>query len=125
MGVWGVVLVVCVCVGVGGVVLCRSVCVCDLLIFLHLLFCSRAYSAAGAIGSEALQSMRTVASFGLERRTARRYNAELAVAERVGVAQAWLSGLSVATLLSVTNIYSRLETKRTTTDAIIKLTPSI
>jgi len=35
LGVWGVVLVVCVCVGVGGVVLCRRVCVCDLLIFLH------------------------------------------------------------------------------------------
>ena len=35
MGVWGVVRVVCACVGVGGVVLCRCVCVCDLLIFLH------------------------------------------------------------------------------------------
>jgi len=36
LGVWGVVLVVCVCVGVGGVVLCRcSVGGCDLLIFLH------------------------------------------------------------------------------------------
>ena len=35
--VWGVVLVVCVCVCVvvGGVVLCRCVCVCDLLIFLQ------------------------------------------------------------------------------------------
>jgi len=35
--VWGVVLVVCVCVCVvvGGVVLCQCVCVCDLLIFLH------------------------------------------------------------------------------------------
>ena len=33
MGVWGVVLVVCVCVVVAGVVLCRCVCcVCDLLI---------------------------------------------------------------------------------------------
>jgi len=32
--VWGVVLVVCVCVGVGGVVLCW--CVCDLLIFLYI-----------------------------------------------------------------------------------------
>ena len=32
-GAWGVVLVVCLCVGVGGVVLC-GVCVCDLLIFL-------------------------------------------------------------------------------------------
>jgi len=27
LGVWGVVLVVCACVGVGGVVLCRCVCV--------------------------------------------------------------------------------------------------
>jgi len=36
--VWGVVLVVCVCVGVGCVVLCRymCVCVCDLLIFLPI-----------------------------------------------------------------------------------------
>ena len=34
MGVWGVVLIVCLCVGVGGVVLCRCVRVCDLLIFL-------------------------------------------------------------------------------------------
>jgi len=34
LGIWGVVLVVSVCVGVGGVVLCRCVCVCDLLIFL-------------------------------------------------------------------------------------------
>jgi len=33
LGGWGVVLVVCVCVDVGGVVLCRRVCVCDLLIF--------------------------------------------------------------------------------------------
>jgi len=32
LGVWGVVLVVCVCVG--GVDLCRCVCVCDLLIVL-------------------------------------------------------------------------------------------
>ena len=42
LGGWGVVLVVCVCVGVRGVVRCRRVCVCvcvcvcDLLIFLHL-----------------------------------------------------------------------------------------
>ena len=34
LGVWGVVLIVCLCVGVGGVVLCRCVRVCDLLIFL-------------------------------------------------------------------------------------------
>jgi len=34
--VWGLVCCSCrVCVGVGGVVLCRCVCVCDLLIFLH------------------------------------------------------------------------------------------
>ena len=36
LGVWGVVLVVCKCVGVWGVVLCR-VCVCDQLIFLQVL----------------------------------------------------------------------------------------
>ena len=36
LGVWGVVLVVCVCVGAGGVVLCRCVCVGDLLICLPL-----------------------------------------------------------------------------------------
>ena len=35
MFVWGGVLVVCVCVSVSGVVLCRCVRVCDLLIFLH------------------------------------------------------------------------------------------
>jgi len=34
LGVWGVVLVVCVCVDVGCVVLCRGVCVCGVLIFL-------------------------------------------------------------------------------------------
>jgi len=39
MGVWGVVLVVCVFVGVEGVVLCRCVCMCDLLIFLHEPLC--------------------------------------------------------------------------------------
>jgi len=43
LGVWGVVLVVCVCFGVGGDVLCRCVrvCVCDLLIFLHLRYVHR------------------------------------------------------------------------------------
>jgi len=35
----------------------------------HLLFCSRAYATAGAIGSEALQYIRTVALFGWERGT--------------------------------------------------------
>ena len=35
MGDWGVVLVVRVCVGVGGVVLLSCACACDLLIFLH------------------------------------------------------------------------------------------
>jgi len=37
LGVWGVVLVVCVCVGVSvsGVLFSVGVCVCDLLIFLH------------------------------------------------------------------------------------------
>jgi len=38
VGVWGVVLVVCVCFGVGGAVLCRCVCVlCDMLTFLQYL----------------------------------------------------------------------------------------
>jgi len=35
LGDWGVVLVVRVCVGVGGVVLLSCACACDLLIFLH------------------------------------------------------------------------------------------
>jgi len=37
LGVWGVVLVVCVCVSVSGVLFSVGVCVCvcDLLIFLH------------------------------------------------------------------------------------------
>jgi len=33
--VWLFGLLFCGCIGVGGVVLCRSVCVCDLLIFLR------------------------------------------------------------------------------------------
>ena len=33
LGVWADVLVVCVCVGAGGLVICR--CVCDLLIYVH------------------------------------------------------------------------------------------
>jgi len=35
LGVWGVVLVVCVCVSVSGVLFSVGVCVCDLLIFLQ------------------------------------------------------------------------------------------
>ena len=35
LGVWGVVLVVCVCESVSGVLFSVGVCVCDQLIFLH------------------------------------------------------------------------------------------
>jgi len=35
LGFWGLVLVVCVCVSVSGVLFSVGVCVCDLLIFLH------------------------------------------------------------------------------------------
>jgi len=40
-GVWGVVLVVCVCVGVEGFVLCRCVCVCVTLAFARYCFTPR------------------------------------------------------------------------------------
>lgn len=59
-----------------------------------------AYAAAGAIASEALSSMRTVASFGLERVVAERYERKLARAERFGISFVWQAGLAMSVLVA-------------------------
>ena len=59
-----------------------------------------AYATAGGIASEALNSIRTVAAFGLERRVHSIYKASLAQAERAAIRESWLAGLAFSTFLA-------------------------
>jgi ATP-binding cassette subfamily B (MDR/TAP) protein 1 len=54
-----------------------------------------AYGAANAVATEALGALRTVVAFGRERLEAARYGAQLAVAERAGVAKGAASGAAL------------------------------
>jgi ATP-binding cassette subfamily B (MDR/TAP) protein 1 len=59
-----------------------------------------AYAAAGAVASETIGSMRTVASLGLERSAAARYERRLARAERFGIAFVWQAGLAMSAMVA-------------------------
>eukprot|EP00962_Isochrysis_galbana_P054222 scaffold25750_cov146-Isochrysis_galbana.AAC.1 len=59
-----------------------------------------AYAAAGAVASEAIGSMRTVASLGLERTAAARYESRLGRAERFGIAFVWQAGLAMSLMVA-------------------------
>ena len=61
---------------------------------------SDAYAAAGAIASEALSSIRTVAAFGLERVAAERYERKLKKAEKIGIALVWQAGFAMSWMIA-------------------------
>ena len=60
-----------------------------------------AYARAGAIATEALAALRTVAAFGGERAELRRYDRALAASERASIAAGYFGGLAVGVLFLV------------------------
>lgn len=60
---------------------------------------SKAYGKAGAILTEALSTIRTVAAFGGEEAEIKRYDEQLAKSEKEGIRKGWVSGATIGTLL--------------------------
>eukprot|EP00310_Coccolithus_braarudii_P002950 CAMPEP_0183360846 /NCGR_PEP_ID=MMETSP0164_2-20130417/56109_1 /TAXON_ID=221442 /ORGANISM="Coccolithus pelagicus ssp braarudi, Strain PLY182g" /LENGTH=388 /DNA_ID=CAMNT_0025535287 /DNA_START=31 /DNA_END=1193 /DNA_ORIENTATION=+ len=65
---------------------------------------TEAYSDSGGRANEALSSMRTVASFGLEGRTAELYQVGLRAAEKAGLRAAILGGAAMAVFMATMEI---------------------